>query len=219
MLPSISNSPEWLISPDCHQKWGFSRARGRVSPPPAHAYAWASFHYEFWEGQSVSEVFAGVVTGKRPLAQENFVFGGQKIRNFITHFCQKLLNTHTKLSKKRMVRHKTPLLKIKEQKKWWPPFQLIKKVMLLPFQLIKKVMTHPIFYCPPPPGRIHVWSESAPPPPFWQINHVHSAYFRLFWGYFRVISAIRPPLLDLGPLFLHILDPPLPPPVEIMNGP
>ena len=46
-------------------------------------------------------------------------------------------------------------------------------------------------------------------PPFWQINHVNSAYFRLFLGYFRVISAIRPPLLDLGPLFLHILDPPL----------
>ena len=61
-----------------------------------------------------------------------------------------------------------------------------------------------------PQGRIHVWSESAPaPPPFWQINHVNSAYFRLFLGYFRVISAIRPPLLDLGPLFLHILDPPL----------
>ena len=46
-------------------------------------------------------------------------------------------------------------------------------------------------------------------PPFWQINHVKSAHFRLFLGYFRVISAIRPPLLDLGPLFLHILDPPL----------
>ena len=39
--------------------------------------AWASFHFEMWEGQSVSEVFAGVqgagplagvVRGKRPLA-------------------------------------------------------------------------------------------------------------------------------------------------------
>ena len=30
-------------------------------------------------------------------------------------------------------------------------------------------------------------------PPFWQINHANSAYFRLFWGYFRVISATRPP--------------------------
>ena len=39
-------------------------------------------------------------------------------------------------------------------------------------------------------------------PPFWQINHANSAYFRVFWGYFRVISATRPP-------FLHILDPPL----------
>ena len=58
-------------------------------------------------------------------------------------------------------------------------------------------------------GRIHVWSESAPATPFWQINHANSAYFRLFWGYFGVISATRPPLLDLGLPFLHILDPPL----------
>ena len=46
-------------------------------------------------------------------------------------------------------------------------------------------------------------------PPFLQINQANSAYFRLFLGYFRVISATRPPLLDLGPHFLHILDPPL----------
>ena len=59
-------------------------------------------------------------------------------------------------------------------------------------------------------GRIHVWSESAPAPPFWQINHANSAYFRLFLSYFGVISATRaPPLLDLGLPFLHILDPPL----------
>ena len=50
-------------------------------------------------------------------------------------------------------------------------------------------------------GRIHVWSESASPPPFWQINHANSAYLRLFLGYFEVISATPPPLLDLGPLF------------------
>ena len=31
-------------------------------------------------------------------------------------------------------------------------------------------------------------------PPFWQINHANSAYFRLFLGYFGVISANRPPL-------------------------
>ena len=47
------------------------------------------------------------------------------------------------------------------------------------------------------------------PPPFWQINHANSAYFRLILGYFGVISAARPPLLDLGPPFLHILDPAL----------
>ena len=46
-------------------------------------------------------------------------------------------------------------------------------------------------------------------PPFWQINHANSAYFRLILGYFGVISAARPPLLDLGPPFLHILDPAL----------
>ena len=51
-------------------------------------------------------------------------------------------------------------------------------------------------------GRIHVWSKLAPPPPpLWQINHANSAYFRLFLGYFGVISAIRPSLLDLGPSF------------------
>ena len=52
-------------------------------------------------------------------------------------------------------------------------------------------------------GRIHVWSESAPAPPFWQINHANSAYFRLFLGYFQVISATRPLLLDLAPLFTY----------------
>ena len=58
-------------------------------------------------------------------------------------------------------------------------------------------------------GRIHVWSESALAPPFGHINHANSAYFRLFWGYFGVISATRPTLLDLGLPFLHILDPSL----------
>ena len=36
-------------------------------------------------------------------------------------------------------------------------------------------------------------------PPFWQINHANSAYFRVFLGYFGVISATWPPFLDLGP--------------------
>ena len=55
------------------------------------------------------------------------------------------------------------------------------------------------------------------PPPFWQINHANSAYFRLFLGYFRVISATRPPLLNLGLPFLHILDPPLQEPSKIKS--
>ena len=38
-------------------------------------------------------------------------------------------------------------------------------------------------------------------PPFWQINHANSVYFRLFLGYFQVISATWPPVLDLGPPF------------------
>ena len=37
------------------------------------------------------------------------------------------------------------------------------------------------------------------PSPFWQINHANSAYFRLFLGYFRVISATWPPPFDLAP--------------------
>ena len=50
-------------------------------------------------------------------------------------------------------------------------------------------------------GRIHVWSESAPAPPFWQINHANSAYFRLLLGYFGVISATRPPFWISAPPF------------------
>ena len=46
------------------------------------------------------------------------------------------------------------------------------------------------------------------PPPFWQINHANSAYFMLFWGYFRVISATQPQFW-ISPPLLHILDPPL----------
>ena len=64
--------------------------------------------------------------------------------------------------------------------------------------------------CRIPQGRIHVWSESAPPPPpFWQINHANSAYFRLFLGLFSGYISHPAPLLDLPPPFLHILDPPL----------
>ena len=41
-------------------------------------------------------------------------------------------------------------------------------------------------------------------PPFWQINHANSAYFRLFLGYFRVISATRPPPFgSRPPLFTY----------------
>ena len=47
------------------------------------------------------------------------------------------------------------------------------------------------------------WFVPTGRPPFWQINHANSAYFRLFLGYFGVISATRPPLLDLGPLFTY----------------
>ena len=36
--------------------------------PFAHAYVWASFNFEMWEGQSVSEVFAGV-QGAVPLVE------------------------------------------------------------------------------------------------------------------------------------------------------
>ena len=39
--------------------------------------------------------------------------------------------------------------------------------------------------------------------PLWQINHANSAYFRLFLGYFRVISATRPPFWISAPLFTY----------------
>ena len=63
MLPLILNSRvhEWLISPDYHQKWGEQPSLFVC------AYAWVSFHFELWEEQSVSEVFAGV-QGAGPLA-------------------------------------------------------------------------------------------------------------------------------------------------------
>ena len=51
--------------------------------------------------------------------------------------------------------------------------------------------------------RIHVWSESAPPPPFWQINHANAAYFRLFWGYI----SHPPPLLDLPSFYISWIRP------------
>ena len=72
MLPPISNSPKWLFSPTVIKNGG------RLAAPLAHTYAWASFHLELWEGQSVSEVVAGVqgagppvvgvVRGQLPLA-------------------------------------------------------------------------------------------------------------------------------------------------------
>ena len=46
-------------------------------------------------------------------------------------------------------------------------------------------------------------------PPFWQINHANSAYFRLFLGYFGVISANRPPLFTYpgsSPVFVLIIS-------------
>ena len=45
-------------------------------------------------------------------------------------------------------------------------------------------------------------------PPFWQINHANSAYFRLFLGYFRVISATRPPLwISASPFYISWIRP------------
>ena len=41
------------------------------------------------------------------------------------------------------------------------------------------------------------------PPPLWQINHANSAYFRLFWGFFRVISATPPPFWISAPFFTY----------------
>ena len=41
-------------------------------------------------------------------------------------------------------------------------------------------------------------------PPFWQVNHANSAYFRLFLGYFWFISNTRPPFWILPPPLFYI---------------
>ena len=44
------------------------------------------------------------------------------------------------------------------------------------------------------------YSPNRHRPTFWQMNHANSVYFRLFLGYFRVISATRPPPFGSRPL-------------------
>ena len=121
MLPPILNSPEWLISPDCHKKW-----EGSTPPPllPFCACMLMLGHHSILncghggKDRPVREVLAGVqgagppgggCKGEAPPCLRNFLFGGHKICNFITHFRRKLINTHTKLLRK------IPLLKMKEQ--------------------------------------------------------------------------------------------------------
>ena len=53
---------------------------------------------------------------------------------------------------KNMVRHRKLLLKMKEQKNWWPPFQLIKKVMA-PLSAHQKSHDPPPYSTGPPSGR------------------------------------------------------------------
>ena len=60
------------------------------------------------------------------------------------------------------------------------------------------------------PGRIKVWADSAPGPPFWQLNHANSAYF-------GAISANFPSISTVGPLFLQIPGPALPGPNSYMD--
>ena len=101
----------------------------------------------FWR-QSVSEVFVwdwppgGGCKGTASPCLRKFCIWWAEIRNFITHFRQKLLNTHTKLLRKNMVRHRKLLLKMKEQKTD-DPLSAHQKSYGPPFQLIKKLMTHP----------------------------------------------------------------------------
>ena len=59
-------------------------------------------------------------------------------------------------------------------------------------------------------GRIHVWSESAPAPPFWHRIMQIQPILGHFWAILELYQPPGPPpLLDLGLPFLHILDPPL----------
>ena len=55
MLPLILNSPRGSFPPTVIKNGGPG-----PRPPFMHTSAWASFHFELWEGQSVSEVFARV---------------------------------------------------------------------------------------------------------------------------------------------------------------
>ena len=53
-------------------------------------------------------------------------------------------------------------------------------------------------------------SQTGTGPPFWQLNHKHSAYF-------GAKSANFPPISTLGPLFLQIMDPALDLAIENKN--
>ena len=73
-----------------------------------------------------------------------------------------------------------------------------------------------------PPTDIERRFHTRGSPPFWQINHAISAYFRLFLGYFWVISAIRPPpfWISASPFYISWIRPcrPLIPP-HVMVSP
>ena len=127
--------PEWLNSPDCHQKWDWGAA---LLPSPICArlsHAWALFNFELMEGQSVNEVFAGVqeagplagvVRGQRPLLKKILHLVGIRYAISLPIFVKKLINTHTKLLRKNMVRHRKPAFE-NDRKTDDPPFSSSKK--------------------------------------------------------------------------------------------
>ena len=158
MLPPILNSPEWLISPNCHQKWEDVQRR---RSPIAQAYAWAPFHFELWEGQSVSEVFEGVQGagpleglqgGSAPLPKKILYLEGIRCAISLTFFLSKIPEYSHQIIQKNVVRHRKHWAFENERtkKKLTNPFQLIKKVYGPPFSSSKKLWPTPIFYCPPP---------------------------------------------------------------------
>ena len=72
--------------------------------------------------------------------------------------------------------------------------------------LLLKIRGNCIRYAGADPGM----GQTGTGPPFWQLNHKHSAYF-------RALSANFPPISTLGPLFLQIMDPALDMAIENKN--
>ena len=133
MLPPwpIVNSPEWLISPDCHQKMG-GAAAPTPHPLPLCVPLMHGRHSilncgkdTLWArcSQGSRELAPWLQGDSTPLLKKILYLVGTwyiMIRNFITHFRLKLLSrahTHTKSLRKTWLGTYKPLLRTKKTKK------------------------------------------------------------------------------------------------------